>query len=163
MRDANEETGIVRHEHATGDHRLAVGVVAGAALGVGVGLLLAPRKGSELREQIKVQATRAANGASNGYHAAADKAGAWAHRCRDAYDSTRHHVVDTYHETTRYIGEVSDAVTMKARRQAEGPAKRITVTQPQPPVDQPESIRRRTGGSLESRIDPTERSKAVVG
>ena len=163
MRDANEQIEIVRHEHAAGDHRLAVGVVAGAALGVGLGLLLAPRKGSELREQIKVQATRAGKTASNGYHVATDKAGAWGHRCRDAYDSTRHHVVDAYHGTTRYIGEVSDAVTMKARRQAEGTAQRIAITQSEPPADTLEIIRRRAVGSPDSRIDPAERSKAVVG
>ena len=36
-----------------------MGLVAGAVLGTGFGLLLAPRTGSELREQIVGSATRA--------------------------------------------------------------------------------------------------------
>ena len=135
MRDANEQIEIVGAGHVAEGQKLAMGIVAGAALGAALGLLLAPRKGSELRGQIKVQASRAANSASNGYHAVTDTAGAWAHRCHDAYDTSRHKVVDAYHGTTRYLGEVSDAVTMKPRQQPEGTAQRIAITQPQSPAD----------------------------
>ena len=49
--------------HAQGAEQIAgngfvMGLVAGAVLGTGFGLLLAPRAGSELREQIVGSATR---------------------------------------------------------------------------------------------------------
>jgi gas vesicle protein len=157
MSDANDPMESARHEQAAGDHRLAVGIMIGTTLGVGLGLLLAPRTGSELRGQIKAQATRAAHTCANGYHAATGKAAALGHRCHDAYDSSRHHVADAYRGTARYIGELTDAVTMKARRQS-GAARRLALTQPPSPAGDPEGLRLAPAGSLESRNAPGERS-----
>ncbi|MCA2977898.1 MAG: YtxH domain-containing protein [Myxococcaceae bacterium] len=47
---------------------------AGVLVGVGVGLLLAPRPGRQLRDEVKAKLGRGqAAGASNGQHAAAPK------------------------------------------------------------------------------------------
>lgn len=115
MTDASERI-EVRHEHAAGEHRLAIGVLAGAALGVGVGLLVAPRKGSELRNQVRVQATHIADSASAGYYRAKDTTGHYAHRGHDVYCACRDKVAHAAHQSLRYVREVSDAVTMKSRK-----------------------------------------------
>ena len=119
MSDASERNEMVDNEHGAGGHKLAISVLAGTALGVGVGLLLAPRKGSELRQQVKDQATHIANSASAGYHRAKDTTGHYAHRGHDAYCLCRDKVGHAAHETRRYVREVTDAVTMKSRKMSD--------------------------------------------
>ena len=79
------------------NHPLATGLIAGAAVGVGVGLLLAPRRGSETRTQLKGHVNRYADGISKGYRTTRDK------------------VTHGARETGRYVRDVADAVTRKAR------------------------------------------------
>lgn len=50
-----------------------MGLIAGAVLGAGIGMLLAPRAGSELRGQLGDQAARLRERASEGYAAASTK------------------------------------------------------------------------------------------
>ena len=102
-------------EHKS-NHPFAVGVLTGAAVGVGLGMLVAPRKGSELREQMGTQLTKVKSSCASGLNRAKDTAADLGHKGRDAYNSTRDFVVKGAHETQRYVSEVADAVTMKARR-----------------------------------------------
>jgi gas vesicle protein len=116
MSDANE--GIeVQLDPRAGDHRVAIGLLAGTALGVGLGMLMAPRKGSELRQQVAGRAKHVAGTASRGYHRARDTAGRYAHRCQDAYCACRDTVARGAHEARRYAREVSGAV--KSRKAPE--------------------------------------------
>ena len=101
-----------------GKHPFALGVLAGAAVGVGVGLLFAPRTGAQTRKEVGNQWTHMKGSCSTGYHRAKDTAGDWAHRSRRVYDTTREKVIHSAHETRQYIREVSDAVTRKGH----GPA-----------------------------------------
>ena len=50
-----------------------MGLIAGAVLGAGLGMLLAPKAGSELRGQLNDQAARLRERASEGYSAASTK------------------------------------------------------------------------------------------
>jgi gas vesicle protein len=50
-----------------------LGVLAGAAVGVGLGLLFAPRAGSELRRQVSGLSTSIREGASRRYRQARDR------------------------------------------------------------------------------------------
>lgn len=50
-----------------------LGLIAGAVLGAGLGMLLAPKAGSELRGQLGDQASRLRDRASEGYTAASTK------------------------------------------------------------------------------------------
>jgi gas vesicle protein len=59
-------------QNAQGNNFL-IGVLAGAAVGVGLGLLFAPRAGSELRRQVGGLSTSLRNGASKRYRQARDR------------------------------------------------------------------------------------------
>jgi gas vesicle protein len=50
-----------------------MGLIAGAVLGAGIGMLLAPKAGSELRGQLGDQASRLRDRANEGYAAASTK------------------------------------------------------------------------------------------
>lgn len=50
-----------------------MGLIAGAVLGAGLGMLLAPKAGSELRGQLGDQASRLRDRANEGYSAASTK------------------------------------------------------------------------------------------
>ena len=113
-----------RNEAATDDeheggHPFALGVLTGAAVGVGVGMLLAPRSGAELRKEVGHQFTNMKGSCATGYNRAKDTAGNLAERSRRAYSATRDKVVNGAHETKEYVKEVSDAVTRKAHREPE--------------------------------------------
>jgi gas vesicle protein len=113
-----------RHEMADDDehrskHPFAYGALAGAAIGVGVGLLVAPRRGSELRHEMGTQLAHVKSSCASGLIRAKVKASDWGHKGRDAYQSTRRVVGKGAHETQRYLSDVAGAVTMKSRRQGE--------------------------------------------
>jgi gas vesicle protein len=134
MSSAKEKMEMVPHDNSDSGHPLAIGLLTGAAVGIGIGMVLAPRKGAELRDEIAARANNLASTASKGYHRASDTAGHYAHRGHDAYSACRSMVSRGAHETRRYVAEVTDAVTMKSRRNASdtGPvtASRTHATQP---------------------------------
>jgi len=66
-----------------------MGLLTGTVLGAGLGMLLAPKAGSELRGAIGEQARNFSNVASEQYKHARETAGTWAERCRDMMDKAR--------------------------------------------------------------------------
>jgi gas vesicle protein len=66
-----------------------MGLLTGTVLGAGLGMLLAPRAGSELRGQLGEQARNLANTASEQYRRATEQAGAFAERGRDLVNQAR--------------------------------------------------------------------------
>ena len=60
-------------DEAGGGGAFVMGLIAGAVLGAGLGMLLAPRAGSELRGQLGEQAARLRERAAEGYTAASRK------------------------------------------------------------------------------------------
>src|SRR5882672_2914544 len=66
-----------------------IGLLAGTALGVGLGMLFAPKSGKELRGQLSDQAGDLANTASEGYKRAAGVAGEWADKGREYFGKAR--------------------------------------------------------------------------
>src|SRR5262245_6385900 len=119
MSDTNRSIDMAGYDDDKGHHPFAFGLLAGAALGVGAGLLLAPTKGAEARRQVGRQLTQMKGACASGYSRAKDTAGDWAHKGREAYGSSRKFVTRGARETGRYMREVADAVTMKARRASE--------------------------------------------
>jgi len=66
-----------------------MGLLTGTVLGAGLGMLLAPKAGSELRGAIGEQARNLSNAASEQYKKASETAGTWAERGREMVDKAR--------------------------------------------------------------------------
>jgi hypothetical protein len=78
-----------RLEREEGSGSFLMGLLAGTVLGAGLGMLFAPRPGSELRNQLSEQATRLRSSANETYHQASEKVSQMVDRGRDAYDRAR--------------------------------------------------------------------------
>ena len=72
-----------------GGGSFVMGLLTGTVLGAGLGMLFAPKSGSELRSQVAEQAGNIANTASEGYRRASEAAGGWAEKGRETYDRAR--------------------------------------------------------------------------
>jgi gas vesicle protein len=105
-----------------GGGSFVMGLLTGTVLGAGLGMLFAPKAGSELRNQISEQAGNLANSASDGYRKATDAAsegyrrasetaGEWADRGREVYDKTRDAVARGADEAQRYVRDTANAVS----------------------------------------------------
>jgi gas vesicle protein len=75
--------GFDRNDHDNGGGSFVMGLLTGTVLGAGLGMLFAPKVGSDLRNQVREQAGNLANTASDGYRRAAETAGQYAERGRD--------------------------------------------------------------------------------
>jgi gas vesicle protein len=114
MSDEKHQIEVAPDDDHKGQHPFALGVLTGAAVGVGIGLLFAPRTGAQMRKDVGNQWTHVKGSCTTGYHRAKDTASDWAQRGRRAYDTTREKVVHSAHETRVYVREVSNAVTRKS-------------------------------------------------
>jgi gas vesicle protein len=74
---------------SNGSGRFAVGLLVGAACGAGLGLLFAPKVGSQLRRQIGERATNLANVTSSTYRKASGRAVTGWKAAKTFYDSAR--------------------------------------------------------------------------
>jgi gas vesicle protein len=72
-----------------GGGSFVMGLLTGTVLGAGLGMLFAPKAGSELRNQLSEQAGNLANTASEGVRRAQESAGEWAEQGRKVYDKAR--------------------------------------------------------------------------
>ncbi len=78
-----------RFEREEGSGSFLMGLLAGTVLGAGLGMLFAPKPGSELRGQLGEQATRLRSTANDAYGTASEKVSQMVDRGRDAYDRAR--------------------------------------------------------------------------
>jgi gas vesicle protein len=78
-----------RFEREEGSGSFLMGLLAGTVLGAGLGMLFAPRPGSELRNQLSEQAGRLRSTANETYHHASEKVSQIVDRGREAYDRAR--------------------------------------------------------------------------
>src|SRR2546421_4479675 len=103
-----------------GGGSFVMGLLTGTVLGAGLGMLFAPKSGSELRNQLSEQAGNLANTASEGYRKAADTAGQWAQtgketasewadRGKDVYDKARDAVSRGTEEAQRYVRDTASS------------------------------------------------------
>ena len=70
-----------------------MGLLAGTVLGAGLGMLFAPKAGTELRNQLSEQAGRLKTTAGDTYAQATDKVSHLVDRGREAYDRARSSVI----------------------------------------------------------------------
>ena len=92
--------GYERSDNYDGGMIFVMGLMAGAVVGAGLGMLFAPKAGSDLRRQIAEQAAALANQAQDGYRKVAANAGQlaekgkaaageWAERGKDMYGKAK--------------------------------------------------------------------------
>jgi gas vesicle protein len=105
-----------------GGGSFVMGLLTGTVLGAGLGMLFAPKAGSELRNQVIEQAGNLANTASDGYRRASETAGQYAERGRemagevagrgrDIYDKAKDAVAKGADEAQRYVRDASAPAT----------------------------------------------------
>src|SRR5580765_2287769 len=87
-----------------------MGLLTGTVLGAGLGMLFAPKSGSELRGQLSEQAGNLANTASEGYRRATETASEWADRGRQMYDKAKDSVAKGADEAQRYVRDTASNV-----------------------------------------------------
>lgn len=78
-----------RYGHEGNGGGFMMGLLAGTVLGAGLGMLLAPKSGSDLRGQISDQAKHLGERASEQYRRASETASGWAERGRDMMNQAR--------------------------------------------------------------------------
>ena len=81
-----------------------MGLLTGAVLGAGLGMLLAPKSGSDLRGQLGDQARNLGEKASEQYRRASETANTWAERGRDMVNQARTAVERGAEEVRGYSG-----------------------------------------------------------
>jgi gas vesicle protein len=94
-----------------GGGSFVMGLLTGTVLGAGLGMLFAPKSGSELRNQLSEQAGNIANTASEGVRRAQESAGEWAGQGRKVYDKARDAVSRGADEASRYVREATNSAT----------------------------------------------------
>jgi gas vesicle protein len=90
-----------------GGGSFVMGLLTGTVLGAGLGMLFAPKVGSDLRNQLSEQAGNLANSASEGYRRATETAGDIADRGREVYDKARDAVSRGVDEAQRYVRDTA--------------------------------------------------------
>lgn len=81
-----------RVEGEDGSGAFLMGLLAGTVLGAGLGMLFAPKTGTELRSNLTDAANRWQRTAADTYQQATERVGEVVERGREAYDRTRESV-----------------------------------------------------------------------
>ena len=111
-----------RFDHNEGGGGFVMGLLAGAVLGAGLGMLFAPKAGSALRNQLSEQAGALANQAQEGYRKVAEHAGPWAEkgkeavaewagRGKDMYGNARDAASRGADEAQKYVRDAANTLT----------------------------------------------------
>jgi len=101
-----------------------MGLLTGTVLGAGLGMLLAPKAGSDLRGQIGEQARNISTKASEQYRRASETATDWAERGREVVGQAREAVSHGAEEARAYARGTGGYETGPASGPASGPAPR---------------------------------------
>jgi gas vesicle protein len=94
-----------RNEHEGGGFMM--GLLTGAVLGAGLGMLLAPKTGSDLRGQVAEQAKHIGTKASEQARRASEAASGWAERGRDMVNQARDAVNRGAEEVRGFTGSTT--------------------------------------------------------
>lgn len=93
-----------RSENGTSGGGFMMGLLTGAVLGAGLGMLLAPKAGADLRGEIGEQARNLGTKASEQYRRASETASDWAGRGREMVNQAREAVTHGVEEARNYTG-----------------------------------------------------------
>jgi gas vesicle protein len=96
-----------RYENESGGGGFMMGLLTGTVLGAGLGMLLAPKAGSELRGVIGEQARNWGNTASEQYRHAREAAGNWAEKGREMVNQARDAATHAAEQARGYAGSTT--------------------------------------------------------
>ncbi len=97
-----------RYENeGSGGGGFMMGLLTGTVLGAGLGMLLAPKAGAELRGAIGEQAKTLSNAASEQYKKASETAGTWAEQGRGLVNKAKEAVTRGAEEARDYASGTS--------------------------------------------------------
>ena len=91
-----------QYDNGGSGNGFVMGLIAGTVLGAGLGMLLAPKAGSELRGALGQQARDISNKASEQYRRASESASGWAEKGREFVNQAREAVSRGPEETPSY-------------------------------------------------------------
>jgi gas vesicle protein len=100
-----------RYENETSSGGFMMGLLTGTVLGAGLGMLLAPKAGAELRGAIGEQARNWGNNASEQYRHARETANTWAEKGRDMVNQAREAATQAADQARNYAGYGSSGPT----------------------------------------------------
>jgi gas vesicle protein len=115
-----------RYESEAGGGGFMMGLLTGTVLGAGLGMLLAPKAGSEIRGQIGEQARNIGKTASDQYRKASEAASGWAEKGREFVDRAREAVGRGVEEGTGYTGSTTGGSYGSTTGPTTGPTERGT-------------------------------------
>jgi gas vesicle protein len=104
LREGQQMADSYNRYDSEGGGGFMMGLLTGTVLGAGLGMLLAPKAGSELRGALGEQARNLGNAASEQYRHARESAGTWAERGREAVNQARDAVSRGVDEARGYAG-----------------------------------------------------------
>ena len=116
------------NENGSGGGSFVMGLLTGTVLGAGLGMLFAPKRGSELRSQLSEQAGTLANQASEGVRKVTENAGEWADRGRDLYGKAKEAVVKGADDAQKYVRDSASTVKDAAVKGADEAQKYVRDT-----------------------------------
>lgn len=93
-----------RYENEGSGGSFMMGLLTGTVLGAGLGMLLAPKAGSELRGAIGEQARNLGNTVNEQYKKASEAASGWSEKGREFVDKARDAVSRGAEEARGYAG-----------------------------------------------------------
>jgi|SRR5687767_8926765 len=101
-----------QYDNGGSGNGFVMGLIAGTVLGAGLGMLLAPKAGNELRGAIGSQARNFGNRASEQYRRASESASGWAEKGREFVNQARDAVSRGAEETrSTYAGGTTGTST----------------------------------------------------
>ena len=112
----------------SGGGSFVMGLLTGTVLGAGLGMLFAPKAGSELRNQLSEQAGNLASQAQDGMRKVTENAGEWADRGRDMYGKAKDAVVKGADDAQKYVRDTAGTVTDAAAKGADEAQKYVKDT-----------------------------------
>jgi len=101
----------LEYREGGGGGSFVMGLLTGTVLGAGLGMLFAPRTGSELRSQLSEQAGNIANQASEGYRRASESASQWADKGREVYNKASDAVAKGAEEAQKYVKDAASSAS----------------------------------------------------
>jgi len=93
-----------RYNSDSGGGGFIMGLLTGTVIGVGLGMLLAPKAGADLRGELSEQARNMGTKASEQYRRASETATGWAEKGREVVSQAREAVTRGVDEARGYAG-----------------------------------------------------------